>query len=908
MSHVSPSSEQRIRKRAFSDSKDDQCERDPCEYPISLSDELRCIQTPRKSCTPQSRESPFARLPKSVVDFYASKGIKDLYDWQEDLLQQDHVVRGGNFLYSLPTSGGKTLVSEILLLQTVFYRKARVDYKSPRDMSPASPFYSQNTRSPQQFCTGMLILPFVSLVEEKTAALRALTKNSLVLGSYEVAVEAYCGTNGLMPPPPAPALYVCTIEKASGVINALFQQGRINELQTVVIDEFHMVGETGGRGITLELLVSKLLSGAKHIQLIGMSATIPNLTDLSRWIGGESFVYEFRPIELKSHVVCDGVASLSEDFENSKSEDKVMKAEPNAVKSEKKAGPKEADVVVDLVDEIFLHHSTVVFCPTKANAEATAYSLAEHLWLRRKSAGADVETLFDKTLRTDALDADVNFTSSLAKLLPFRVAYHHSGLTSEERRVIENAFHEKRIFLLCCTSTLAAGVNLPVRRVIIRSPYVGTSFIKKSQYLQMIGRAGRAGFDEFGESYLVCNRKDRAQVYNLIQATVEPIQSAIPSCPSRETIVNDQYFLRSMLAPRLEYVLAKFVLEIVGCSICALQFHVLNCFSNLFGYTHNADLLESAGFEAINILLQNKFISLQNTIHSSAQGDLPTQGTSRNHYALTKLGESAMRSNLALPDAFIIYYELNQVMSTGLVLTSELHILYMLTPLRDSLEPDWRVYERIYGNLGQQDLQIAEKINVSEAIIQKRAVGIRQRASSKAEERMLFVTERFWTTLVLCDLLNEMPMNLLTAKYQITTVAAQNVMRTASYFAHGMAIVCESMEWFALQSLIASFVSRLGHGVKPDLLPLMAVNGIQSSRARVLCQAGLTTIKDLASSTPEDVYVRVQNILQKRSEASKKPNRMFFTISTARMLVKNANISLAELSLRAKNDLKSLSQ
>lgn len=74
-------------------------------------------------------------------------------------------------------------------------------------------------------------------------------------------------------------------------------------------------------------------------------------------------------------------------------------------------------------------------------------------------------------------------------------------------RIIDDSIQAGTISIVCATSTLAAGVNLPARRVIIRSPKVGISLMTKSQFLQMAGRAGRAGFDDIGECFVIANEK-----------------------------------------------------------------------------------------------------------------------------------------------------------------------------------------------------------------------------------------------------------------------------------------------------------------------------------------------------------------------------------------------------------------
>ena len=89
------------------------------------------------------------------------------------------------------------------------------------------------------------------------------------------------------------------------------------------------------------------------------------------------------------------------------------------------------------------------------------------------------------------------------KLMEKGVAYHHSGLSMEERECVEILFKQGIVKVIFCTSTLAAGVNLPAKRVIITSMKQGMSDLTSIQYRQMIGRAGRYGYDTEADSVLI---------------------------------------------------------------------------------------------------------------------------------------------------------------------------------------------------------------------------------------------------------------------------------------------------------------------------------------------------------------------------------------------------------------------
>ena len=176
---------------------------------------------------------PFYGLPSKVKELYVEhKGVTKLFPWQQRCLSSSAVKNKSNLLYSLPTSGGKTLVAEIMMLQELLCYKKNV----------------------------IFILPYVSIVQEK---IRALTPFALELGFY---LEEYAGPKGKFPPTKRlhkRSLFVCTIEKAHALFNSLIREGREGELGLVVVDEVHMLGE-GDRGANLESLLVKL----KYVTLV----------------------------------------------------------------------------------------------------------------------------------------------------------------------------------------------------------------------------------------------------------------------------------------------------------------------------------------------------------------------------------------------------------------------------------------------------------------------------------------------------------------------------------------------------------------------------------------------------------------------------------------------------------------
>lgn len=251
----------------------------------------------------------------------------------------------------------------------------------------------------------------------------------------------------------------------------------------VIVDELHMLADPN-RGYILELLLSKLMFTTKQsfskgkqnpLQIVGMSATIPNLDHLAIWLDAAQFTTTFRPISLAHSLVKSNV--IYQITKSANSEESILLPASPTVDIEElqlKAAPDDASLIYYAIETLANGFSSLVFCPTKLSTEKTARSIAENIYeLGAKSAKQEsinecadalgsacranlCMTKINELLVT-LFSLSIGFDQTLVKTIRFGVAFHHAGMSNEERFLIEKAFREGTIRVLCSTTTLSAG-------------------------------------------------------------------------------------------------------------------------------------------------------------------------------------------------------------------------------------------------------------------------------------------------------------------------------------------------------------------------------------------------------------------------------------------------------------------
>ncbi|MDH5431370.1 MAG: DEAD/DEAH box helicase [Nitrosopumilus sp.] len=427
------------------------------------------------------------KLPKSAIEFLKSQGFEKLYPPQADSVKSG-LLDGKNILVSAPTASGKTLIAMLAMLSYLSQNKGKVIYLSPLRALAAEKF------------TEFKKLEKISIGNK--------IKVAISTGDFENIEKNLEKSNVL----------ILTNEKMDSIIRHGAEW--VDDIGLVISDEVHLLGDES-RGPTLEMILTQLKLLETKPQIVGLSATITNSDEIADWLECKLVKNDWRPVPLSEGVCDEGLVIMSDGktFEVERS----LRGTP-----------------IDLgVQSVQQGGQSLVFAETRTRSKSLATKAADAIsQILEKKDIVDLEKTSKKLLSENE---HTELVKTLALLVKKGVAFHHAGLNQKCRETIEAEFRKGTIKLLSSTPTLAAGVNLPARRVVISNinrynAKVGANRpISILEYKQLCGRAGRPQYDDYGESIIVGNGNTEDLIEYYINGEPEPIESKITDDKSLRT-------------------------------------------------------------------------------------------------------------------------------------------------------------------------------------------------------------------------------------------------------------------------------------------------------------------------------------------------------------------------------------
>jgi helicase len=575
----------------------------------------------------------------------------------------------------------------------------------------------------------------------------------------------------------------------------------------VVVDELQLITD-GTRGPTLELLLTKLRIAGSKPRILGLSAVLGRSQVLAEWLGARLLVDTRRPVELRKGVLCRGSFTYHEHNSGQRGEEEFPEC----------PSEKRHELILAAADELTRHGEQVlVFLPDRVATVTFAQLLAERV--RLPSLDVAIEELREQE-ETHAREA-------LLQVLSSSVAFHNADLSPEERGLVERHFRSGGIRVLFSTSTLAMGLNLPVKNVILDGKrwqflrrYARWSLedITKSEYENMSGRAGRLAFtNDFGRSILVTYSPFEAEVWlkHYVGSDFEDIVPTLKDAPLENHAVN---LLASGLAQSQSELLDLLLSSFTG-----------------FVYWQSK-------------MSREEFLGdLDRALKLCIDGGLARLGANDTLH-ITELGRACATKGIGVDTAIALAEWARQARSAAL---SEIEVLTAL-----SFSP---AGSEVYVSMGKHERPRSDY----RAELQRRAVdaGVADRPVFRrfAESQTSLEYEdakALKKAIFLVDWIDEVKTKDIEKCYRVWAGALRRVGEEYAWLAEALAAVAQACGWpDARCRQIESLSERLVHGVRGDALPLarLRVRGLGRALIRRLVAAGYADVDTLRAAGAESV-------------------------------------------------------
>lgn len=688
-------------------------------------------------------------IPDEVKQILILKGIKELYPPQADAVNTG-VLEGKNLVLASPTASGKTLIAELCALKHVLERRGKVLYLSPLRALAWEKFegFEEYTGIPKP--GGGKIRVGVSTGD--------LDNKSPWLEGYDIVIT--------------------TNEKCDSLLR--HRSPWMSNVSLVIADEVHLIGDE--RGPTLEIVLARLRQINPNIQILALSATIKNSIDVAEWLHAECVSTNWRPIPLN-----EGVAYEKQIY----FKDGTIKPFEIIVKNDSNEKINPVNIVIKSIME---GGQSLIFVESRRRAESlarkTSLVIPNYLSPRNRVDLISIAETIEHSGEKTRLGED------LKNIVSNGVAFHHAGLATEHRRIIEKAFRDGKIKLLIATPTLAAGVNLPARTVIIGSykRYIlgyGMYDIPVLEYKQMSGRAGRPQYDPYGEAILLAGSKDEKD---------QLFEKYINSEPER---------LDSRLAQ--ESALRRHVLAAIASEYAFSETELLEFIKQtFFGFNNHVNSIKFILTPTLRYLSKENMIEEKNGFLSA-----------------TPLGHRISELYIDPVSAVIIKEGLLKKVE-NLTPFTWLHLIARTPDMRPIFRINNTELELIENEYNYRSDQLSIKLNENSDWIDN-------------QQELSYIK----TAIVLEEWINEKSENDILEKYSVQPGDRYSAIQNADWLLYSLYEISDILKIKENRSDIDKLRMRVKYGIKEDILSLIQLKNIGRIRARRMYQNGIKQIDDL---------------------------------------------------------------
>jgi len=688
-------------------------------------------------------------IPDQVKQVLTKAGYDELYPPQIDAIKAG-VLEGRNVVLASSTASGKTLVAELCILYNTLRDMGRALYLTPL-RALASEKYDEFQK-------------YKDLKKADGSRLRI----AISTGDYDGSDE-WLGRYDII---------ISTNEKVDSLLR--HKAPWMNEVRTVVADEIHLLTDQD-RGPTLEVTLTKLMQLNPDAQFLALSATVRNADDVARWIKGVSITTEWRPVPLREGVYCGG---------------EIQFKDGSARRIPEDTGRPVLDIALEVISG---GGQVLVFTETRRTAVEYGKKFAATLSGKLSSTQKRGLKLLAKKILSSG--EKTRLSQLLAEQVSSGAAFHHAGLAGVHRRLIEDSFKAGSIKILAATPTLASGVNMPARAVLINSyeryePGYGRYPISVLEYKQFAGRAGRPRYDKFGEAILIAKTADEQEhlMENYVCAEPEKIWSKLSA----------------------EKVLRPHVLSTVATGFAHTEEGLYDFFSGTFhAQQYDLKMLRSKIGRILEFLVKEEMVEMESRRLSATRF-----GRRVSELYIDPLSAVIIRDGLYNRPVRLTALSLLQLISHTPDITPKLH-------------PRGRESERlsVYAEEHSEELIFKQPEPWSTMF-------------SYEQDYEDFLSE-LKCVAVMGDWIEEASEDNILSNHKVEPGDLLRLTQTAEWLIYATDELAKLFQHRDLLNALKRLRIRIQSGVKEELVELVQLEGVGRVRARMLYNSGFRTITDL---------------------------------------------------------------